>query len=164
MSTFDPHLETPGGGPVLFKGEFTHIRCVDPAATFPALSQENLVMNGSQPFNIELKWELSGSLVPLWLSALGGSWSVEGFAESVGPGPEIQIAANSVPVNASQSVYSTTMIVPANTLPEGNPGPGGPSGKYKIICSCFLNSSLGPPGYDISGFVEGPVIRIENPI
>ena len=59
MSTFDPHLETPVS--VLFKGEFNHVRCVDPAATFPGISQANLVMNGARPFNIELEWELTGS-------------------------------------------------------------------------------------------------------
>ena len=162
MSTFDPHLETPVS--VLFKGEFTSIRCVDPAATFPGVSVSNLVFDGSRPFNVELEWELSGSLVPLWLSALGGSWSVEAYAESMGPGPEIQIASTSVPANPATLAYASTLIVPAGTLPEGNPSVGGPSGKYKIVCSCFLNSSLGPPGYDISGYVEGPVIRIENPI
>lgn len=162
MSTFDPHLETPVS--VLFKGEFTHIRCVDPAATFPAISQANLVMDGSKPFQIELQWQLSGSLAPLWLAALGGSWSVEAYAESIGPGPEMQIAAGSVVANPATMTYSTTLTVPANTLPEGNPSPGGPSGKYKVLCSCFLNSSLGAPGYDISGYVEGPVIRIENPL
>ncbi len=162
MSTFDPNLETPVS--VLFKGEFTNIKLVDPAATFPGVSTANLVMNGSLPFNIELEWELSGSLAPLWLAALGGSWSVEAYAESIGPGPEIQIAAASVPAGPGTLSYATTLIVPANVLPEGNPGPGGPSGKYRVCCSCFLNSSLGAPGYDISGFVEGPVIRIENPI
>ena len=162
MSTFDPHLETPVS--VLFKGEFNHVRCVDPAATFPGISQANLVMNGARPFNIELEWELSGSLAPLWLAALGGSWSVEAYAESVGPGPEQRIAAATVPANPGTMTYSTTLTVPANTLPEGNPGAAGPSGKYKIVCSCFLNSTLGTPGYDISGYVEGPVIMIENPI
>lgn len=168
MSTFDPHLEA--SGTVFFKGEYTKMQCVDPAATFAPLSQANLVMNGSQPFSIELEWQLSGPLAPLWLAALGGSWTVEAFAESIGPGPEIQIAsANggsdpSLVVNPGTLTYSTTLQVLGGTLPEGNPGATGPSGQYKISCSAFLNSTLGPPGYDITGYVEGPIIRIENPI
>ena len=169
MSTFDPHLEA-SDGTVFFKGEYTKMRCVDPAATFAPLSQANLVMNGSQPFSIELEWQLSGPLAPLWLAALGGSRTVEAFAESIGPGPEIQIAsANggsdpSLVVNPGTLTYSTTLQVLGGTLPEGNPGATGPSGQYKISCSAFLNSTLGPPGYDITGYVEGPIIRIENPI
>lgn len=161
MSTFDPHLET--GVSTLFKGEFTHMQCVDPASTFPGVSQGNLIMDRSKPFHIELTWELTGLLVPLWLSALGGSWSVEAYAESIGPGPEIRIAAGSVVASPATSTYSTTLVVPANTLPEGNPGAAGPSGMYKIVCSCFLNSTLGGPGYDVSGYIEGPVIRVEDP-
>ena len=34
----------------------------------------------------------------------------------------------------------------------------------KLAVSVFLNSRLGPPGYDLVGFYEGPVIQVENPI
>ena len=68
------------------------------------------------------------------------NWTVEAYAESMGPGPELQIAATTVPKNGL--AYSTTLHVPAGTLPEGNPGPGGPSGVYKLTVTAFLNSSI----------------------
>jgi hypothetical protein len=28
----------------------------------------------------------------------------------------------------------------------------------------FLDSALGPIGYDMMGYAEGPIIKVENPI
>ncbi len=162
MDRFDPQI--PGG---LIEGEFTGITITEPAVS-PYVS--NLVINPDQSFTVEMQWEIRGFLAPLWLAALGGSWSVEVFAESVGPGPEIRIASKSVPVSGGTTTGTTTrftsgpITVPAGMLPEGNPGAGNPSGVYRLACSCFLNSNLGQPGYDIMGFAEGPAIMIENPL
>lgn len=166
MSSFDPHLVIPGpGGAELIKGEFTRVQCIDPASSFPPLSQGNHVLDGSKPFYIDMEWQLSGSLAPLWLAALTpGSWRVEAFAESIGPGPEVQCGQTAVTADPGQMTYTARIEVSPNTLPEGNPGRNGPSGQYKISCSCFLNSNLGANPYDITGFIEGPLIRIENPI
>jgi len=32
------------------------------------------------------------------------------------------------------------------------------------VATVFLNSNLGFPGFDVSGYIEGPVIRVENPL
>jgi hypothetical protein len=158
LSTFDPHQEV--AGTVLMKGEFTSVKVRDPAGP---PNVQNLVIDPSRPFAIDVEWKLSGSNAPLYLAALDANWSVEAYAESMGPGPELQIASTTVPKNGL--MYSTTLNVPARTLPEGNPGNGGPSGVYKLVVTAFLNSSIrGGPGFDISGFAEGPMIRVENPI
>jgi hypothetical protein len=179
ISKFDPYLMVPPGNPAgtpWMRGEFTDITLNDPANEFAPLSLSNLVVDRTKPFRLDVKWYVEGQLAHLWLNALGGSWNLEAYAESIGPGPEIRIAADSVSV-ASASIsgtkheYSANLTVPAFTLPEGNPGGNpatDPSGKYKLAVSCFLNSSLGignptVPGYDITGFVEGPIIRVENP-
>jgi hypothetical protein len=159
LSTFDPDK-----GP-LFKGEFTHVDVIDPALPGHV---PNLVINPANPFEIHVKWQITGTDVPLYLAALADNWSIEVFAESMGPGPEIRIAAGTVATGTPDTpilkAYEYTLTVPAGTLPEGNPGPGGPSGVYKLVCTCFLNSNLGPVGFDIAGFAEGPVIRVENPV
>ena len=59
--------------------------------------------------------------------------------------------------------YTVDLEVPANTLVEGNPG-SRHSGVYKLVVTAFLNSTLGQPGFDISGFAEGPMIRVESPL
>jgi hypothetical protein len=156
--TFDPDF-----GPGLFHGEFTDIKIIDPQPT--PLNRRNLVIDPTKPFQIEMDWKLEGFFVKPWLAALGGNWSIQVFAESVGPGPDVQIGSVSVPVGAitNPRSYKATITVPANTLPEGNPGQPDPSGVYNLVCTCFLNSSLGDPGYDIAGFAEGPTIRVEDP-
>ncbi len=164
LSTFDPRRQV--GNTNLFTGEFTKVEVRDPAGP-PNVA--NLVVDPSKPFTINVEWQLTGDDVPLYLAALGNGsnrWSVEAYAESMGPGPEIQIASTTVAVGpaASPRSYQATLTVPANTLPEGNPGNGGPSGVYKLVTTCFLDANLQHPGFDIAGFAEGPIIRVENPI
>jgi hypothetical protein len=165
--TFDPYIVVDGDD--FFKGEFTSIKCIDPASNFPG-SKPNHVLDGTKPFNIEMDWVLSGPGATLWLDAAklhGSNWSVDVFVESIGPGPEKRIGTEIVHVaDPEVHTFSASVLIPANTLPEGNPGTNGPSGLYKVVCSCFLNSNLRGPddeGYDISGYMEGPIIRIENP-
>ena len=94
------------------------------------------------------------------------------YAESIGPGPETRIATGTVSKTATgpgstanEVYYYYDFTVRANRLPESNPtgNDNAPSGVYKLICTCFLNSNLPGAGQDISGYVEGPIIRIENP-
>ena len=155
LTQFDPDK-----GP-LFTGEFTSISLIDPA--IPG-HRGNLVFDPTKPFEIQLAWKLEGSDVPLYLAGADPTWSVEAFAESIGPGPEVRLAIGTLAKGPSvtPASYSHTLTVPANTLPEGNPFPGQPSGVYKIVCTVFLNSSVSG-GFDVSGFVEGPVIRMEDP-
>ncbi len=158
LTTFDPDK-----GPN-FKGEFTKVKIIDPA--FPG-QVPNLVIDPTRNFDIELEWKIEGFDVPLYLAALGGNWDVEVFAESLGPGPELRIAQTTVaagPPGGTLHTYATTVTVVAPSgLLEGNPGPG-PSGVYKLVVTVFLNSNLGAPGFDICGFAEGPVFKVENPI
>jgi hypothetical protein len=53
--------------------------------------------------------------------------------------------------------------VAANTLSEENPGNPNQSGTYKIVVTTFLDSNLGPVGYDMMGYAEGPIIKVEDP-
>ena len=79
----------------------------------------------------------------------------------MGRGPVLQFASTTVPENGR--TFSASLTVSVGKLPEGNPSNGGPSGVYKLVTTVFLNSSIGGAGFDISGFAEGPVIRVEDP-
>lgn len=161
---FDPQLEVNGFN--LINGEAETLVIIDPATPNPPFVK-NLVVDGTKPFDVKVKWKLDGYLVPVWLSALTSSqWNVELFAESMGPGPEIRIASGTLPVGpiVNPKTYELTLTVPANTLPEGNPAANDPSGIYRLTASIFLNSNLGAPGYDIAGFAEGTIIKVESPL
>ena len=159
---FDP--DRPGE----IQGHFGHVIVADPAV---APNAPNHVLDPSKPFTVTMTWRLVGPDVPLWLAALAPSdWDVKVYAESMGPGPEIIIAEESHPrlgfikPDPATWEFTHTVTVPANTLAEENPGPAGPSGVYKLVATVFLNSNLGLPGFDIAGFNEGPIIKVENPV
>lgn len=163
---FDPNIPKGGPSDPWIEGEFTAVSVVET----PRLGKTNLVVNGAAPFDIELKWHVFGNLTPLWLAALSintQEWDVKVFAEPEGPGTGIVIAKGKVPIGTppypQDMAYGTTLTVPANTLAEGDPGNDMQTGVYKIIVTVFLNSALGPVGYDMMGYTEGPIIEVENP-
>jgi hypothetical protein len=93
------------------------------------------------------------------------------YAESVGPGLEITLGTASVQTSATQpctvnttksncTKFSATVTVPAGKLREDD---AANSGIYKLVATVFLNSNLSTPGFDLSGFTEGPIIRVESP-
>jgi hypothetical protein len=52
--------------------------------------------------------------------------------------------------------------VPANAIPGDDFPSGDVSGQYKLSVSAFMDSKSGPP-YDILGYMDGPLIQVENP-
>ena len=60
--------------------------------------------------------------------------------------------------------YTAKITVPPDTLNEENPGDPTQSGTYKIVVTAFLDSDLGPVGYDMMGYAEGPIIKVESPL
>jgi hypothetical protein len=164
---FDPNI--PPGGPTdpAIEGEFLGIVGITER---PTLGKSNLVVNRAEPFDIEVRWRVFGNLVPLWLTALSvrsPNWVVTAYAESQGPGDEVALGSVDVPVGgpffSQNEVFSGKLTVPAFTLPEENPGNTTQSGTYKIIVTTFLDSDLGSVGYDMMGYAEGPIIKVEDP-
>jgi hypothetical protein len=157
MQQFDPNI------PNLISGDITTIVVRDPAADFPPFEVGNHVLDPTEEFQVDVTWEINGLLRPLWLKALAGNWNVQLFAESIGGGPEILLARDdTVPADPARAQYSVRLTVPPSALEEGNPG-SSTSGIYKLVVAVFLNSDLGQPGFDMTGFNEGPIIQVENP-
>ncbi|TCC21658.1 hypothetical protein [Kribbella sindirgiensis] len=163
MNQFDPNLPRQNpADPDLIVGDVTAVIVREPGNLQP-YDVGNSVLSPSKPFQVVVRWKVTGLLGPLWLAALGGKWNVQVYAESMGAGPEIRLASNNnIPAVPTQQNYEATLDVPAGILPEGNPG-SSISGIYKLVVSVFLNSNLPAPGYDMIGFSEGPYIQIENP-
>jgi hypothetical protein len=164
---FDPNIPPAGPTDPCIEGEFTGIVTITEQ---PTLGKSNLVVNRGKSFDVHVDWHVFGNLVPLWLTALkvdSPNWVVTAYAESQGPGDEISLGSVLVPVGSgfTQDVaYSATLTVPPNTLHEEDPGDPTQSGTYKIVVTAFLNSDLGPVGYDMMGYAEGPIIKVENPL
>ena len=154
MDQFDPDI------PGLMQGNITSVTVIDPALVFPGFEVGNRVIDPTRPFDVNVTWELTGLIAPLWLHALGGNWDVSVYAESLGGGNEVRLGTNNtVPAVFNQRTYSAAVTVPANTLQRHAPGTD-QSGIYKFVVAVFLNSDLGPPGFDIIGFSEGPIVQL----
>jgi hypothetical protein len=159
---FDPNV------PGQIQGDVTGLTVIDPAATFLG-ELGNLVVDPNRDFQVKVDWEVFEQFAPVFLQALAGSWDVRVYAESVGPGDEVEIGQASVPTTAAGtcsvhggppcSAFSATVSIPAGTLQEDSPGQ---SGVYKLVATVFLNSPISGP-FDMSGYREGPVIRVETP-
>lgn len=160
-TTFDPRIEV--GGVNLFKGEMTKLEL----SQAPALPHHvsNRAIDPGQPFDIDIEWQCSGAEVPIRMNAVG-DWSVFAYAESMGPGPEIDLGGAPAtvakgPILPDLMTYSHTITIPANTLPEHLQA--GASGVYKICVVVFANSTLPGPGSDIVGFGELLTVLAERP-
>jgi hypothetical protein len=165
-SNFDPNIPSTGPGSPSIEGSFTTIKIAEQ----PALGRSNLVINGGKSFDIEVAWHIEGNLTPLWLTALSldtKNWVVTAYANPRGPGDGLTLGTVNVPVGGppfSDNVsYASTITVPANTLPEENPGDPSHSGVYQLTVTVFLDSDLGPVGYDMMGVADFPLVKVENP-
>jgi hypothetical protein len=167
---FDPNIPANPADPAApaIEGEFIGIVAI---TEHPAIGKGNLVVNPAKPFDIDVSWHVFGNLVPLWLTALSvrtKDWVVTAYAESQGPGDEKTLGEVRVPVRGPlfslDETYKAKLTVPPNTLSEENPGNPTQSGTYKIVVTAFLDSALGSVGYDMMGYAEGPIIKVENPL
>jgi hypothetical protein len=150
MTQFDPNI------PGFIQGEVTRVTVLDPRPV------GNHVLDPTKPFDVEIEWNVSGPLAPLWLFALGGNWDVSVYSESIGAGQEARLGTNNtVAADPNRLNYSATVTVPAGSLAEHTPGTNF-GGIYKLAVAVFLDSSL-PGGFDMIGFAEGPTIQSENP-
>lgn len=163
MHQFDPNLEIefpPGSGNMIAaaKGDITSVTVLEQPP--PTGGLPNHVINPERAFTVRVNWEVTGVLAPLWLAALEDSdWRVSCFAESMGPGPEIELGTVNVDADSGQLAYEADIVVnPPSGLTEHLPD----SGVYKLTVTVFLNSNLGEPGYDMIGFAEGPFIQVED--
>nr|WP_296075716.1 hypothetical protein [uncultured Actinoplanes sp.] len=164
---FDPNIPPTGPTAPAIQGDFVGVVAITER---PAIGSSNLVINADQSFDIEVTWHVFGNLVPLWLTALSQAtkdWVVTAYAESQGPGDEKTLGSVNVPVGGPgfslDETFQAKLTVPPGTLPEENPGDPTQSGVYKIIVTVFLDSNLGPVGYDMMGYAEGPIVKVEDP-
>src|SRR5688500_9202922 len=96
-------------------------------------------------------------------STLDVSFRLRSFAESIGPGQELQIGNTlTVPVVPGQTNYAADIALPGSTLlGEGELFGGVPvSGVYKIVA---VLQHLNPVATEVSGFAEATIRMFRTP-
>jgi hypothetical protein len=165
-NNFDPNIPSTGPNSPTIEGIFTSVLIAEQ----PALGKANLVINGGKSFDVDVAWHIKGNLTPLWLTALSAktkNWVVTAYANPRGPGDGVTLGSVNVPVGGpftDDVAYQATITVPANTLPEEDPGDPKHSGVYQLTVTAFLDSDLGAIGYDMMGVADFPLVKVENPL
>jgi hypothetical protein len=144
---FDPVDTSP---PLTFEGEMK-VTVLDPDL------DPNNVLDYDLPFHLDWEITLTGT-VP---SFLFGSFQVEAYAESVGPGPEVSLGPQSSQANGGL-VYTGRITVPAQTLDHAGLGVPPASGVYQLVVTAFYTNPNGTRTV-ISGYQTGTIIKVRQP-
>ena len=158
MQQFDPNI------PGLIEGNITTVVVIDPTGTFPPFEVGNHVLNRNDSFQINVEWSHRPAQAAL---------VVRPRRQLERPGlrrvPRRWPRRFSWPATTAWQLTRTVrttpykLTVPPTALAEGDPA-ANTSGIYKLVVSVFLNSNLGNPGFDMTGFNEGPIIQVEDPV
>jgi hypothetical protein len=116
----------------------------------PDLNPNN-ILEAALGGSVRVDWSFAG---PLTVFLPLTTFTVNIYAESVGPGPELMVG--SVPVSGA-APPTATVPIPAGSLPAQGPGV---SGVYKLtaVITNFITSSGVPT--PLAGFVEGPIVQV----
>lgn len=124
--------------------------------------QPDHVLQENQAFRINVTWEVPAPLAGFM--GAGDTFRVRAYAESIGPGQEIQISQATVNAVNGQVPYDMNLVVPAGTLQgEGRVFSGVEvSGAYQIVC--VLQHLQGGAQTVHAGMVEYPMlVQIKQP-
>jgi hypothetical protein len=127
-----------------------------PPGTFNAQLLDNngnpsTVLEASLPITITATWDIDKEAARL----LGGAWNIAAYADTVGPGTDLELGETTVAVDGGTS-YSATITVPPNKVADNPPPPA--SGAYKVVV-VLTHRNFGQIS-DVAAVVEFPVVRI----
>ena len=114
------------------------------------------VIEASLEFTVDCKWDIDA----ITASLLGGTWHVDLYAESIGGGFEGRLAGNFVAVVPGQTLYTSRITVPANTLPnDPSVHPlNDDSSVYKMVV--VLRHHNGVVTTSITALSDGPIVLV----
>lgn len=132
------------------------VEVLDPLGQLPTS-----VIAANQQFRLRVKWNVPNPLDDY----LGGQFRLRAFAESMGPGPEVQLAPDGFePVVQFQESYEHDIVVnPGTLIGEGgiDPATGRPvSGTYRMLA---VIQHLNPGPTRGSGFTDEKLVQIRLP-
>lgn len=135
----------PTNAPALFTGTITGVSVNSP---FP---DSQLIVDMNQSWTITVNWNTSGFLAP----AIGGTWQVRAFLESMGLGFEGQVGATAlVAATGGLNKTATITVPPPSTNPQMVPG------AYKLVIT--LNH-VNPNPTGIAGYEESTIVQFVQP-
>lgn len=117
----------------------------------------NNVVDADNPFTVRITWEVSPAIVA---TVLDGTWTVDLYAESMGPGNEIKAGSVNVPATGVTNYQASITVPPGVLRAESSPAPI--SGVYKLVEVLTYRNTLGTKT-EIAAFSEGPTLLLREP-
>jgi hypothetical protein len=117
----------------------------------------NNVVDAGAPFDVQVAWSVGPAIVA---TVLDGTWTVDLYAESMGPGREIKVGSVDVPATGVTN-YVGSITVPAGRL-QGESAPAPVSGVYTLVEVLTYRNRLGTKT-EIAAFSEGPMFLLREP-
>jgi hypothetical protein len=112
------------------------------------------ILEADKDFIVHILWSLSGPLAPF----VAGTWYVNVFFESIGPGPELKLPVPTISIPLRPDVginnYEARVDIPANTFRGADA-----TIPYKMVSTVTYRAPNGRPG-PMAGFVESPVLQL----
>jgi hypothetical protein len=144
-----------------FESQFNQYSATLSAITIQGLGAEppapTTIIRTTDAWEIQVELSAAGILVP----ALGGTWHVTAYLESMGPGPDLDLPnvfldtdEIDVPLNGGAN-YTFTISVPAGAVPVR---PEARSSAYKLVVVVSYTDLLNNPSR-MAGFVEGSMLQ-----
>lgn len=134
---FEPQL--PGPYQHLFHGHI-QTQVTDPDGT-PA----STIISMTDRWSLTVRWQVHGLFVP----SIGGKWRIRAYLESIGPGPELEVARADVAMTGGSDYTETFRIGPY--MPD-KPGP------YRLVTVITSVNLMDTPA-PFAGYDEGPILQ-----
>lgn len=137
----------PQGSPFIAGGVDAFV-VLDPGFTPSTIIRRN------QTCRLRTNWHINGLLA----LGLGGSWTVKAFLESMGPGAEVQVGSETIPLSAGtpsadRKDFKSEIVVAAGSMPAG---------VYKLVVAITYTEPGGTPG-PLAAYQEGPILQFFEP-
>jgi hypothetical protein len=119
-------------------------------------STGNTIIDLNDPWSVDVNIHVDDPS-----NTFAGAWEVHLFVESMGPGPEVSVAAP-VLVAAAPGTRDYTATFPIAGNSPVLSGPPAISSVYKLISVIEHRNTLGAET-TVSGVIEGPLVYLRNP-
>ena len=134
---FEPQFPSPFS--TLFRGQ------IQTLITDPHGQPATTIISMQDDWHLQVNWQVQGTLVP----SIGDKWHIRAYVESIGPGPEVQVASRDIVMTGATN-YSETFFIGPNV-----PNQAGP---YKLVVVLTSTNLLNMPA-PFAAYDEGPVLQ-----
>jgi hypothetical protein len=116
-----------------------------PSPPAPPVAEPQTILHLNQAWEIHANWQQIGVAC-----MLVGTWHLDAYLESIGPGPEIALGQVVAPF-ACGAIVAPPLVIPAGTPAQ--------AGAYKLVLTLTALQGDGVNPFQMAGYMEGPILQ-----